>query len=131
MAKPAVRCTVGHDGQGCDGLKSLLAPWMAWALLQDGRAQLIDLRGRDEIDLPRIPGVRAIPLDELPSEPAKLDRERPVVFVSGTGRKAAEAMRVQPSAAIIACGVEGGVHAWLDAGLPTESGVVEAPAPPA
>jgi rhodanese-related sulfurtransferase len=73
--------------------KSLLAPWMAWALLQDGRAQLIDLRGRDEIDLPRIPGGRAIPLDELPSELATLDRERPVVFVSATGRKAVEAMR--------------------------------------
>jgi rhodanese-related sulfurtransferase len=41
--------------------------------------------------LPRIPGARAIRLDELPIELATLDRERPVVFVSGTGRKAAAA----------------------------------------
>ena len=68
--------------------ESVLAPSMAWALLQEGRVQMIDVRGRDEVDLPRIPGARAIPLDELPSELATLDRERPVVFVSGTGRKA-------------------------------------------
>ena len=97
---------------------SLLAPSMAWALLQDGRVQLVDLRGRDEIDLPRIPGARTIPLEELPSELATLDRERPVVLVSGTGRKAAEAMEVLRSAGISACAVEGGMRVWLDAGLP-------------
>lgn len=111
--------------------ESLLAPWMAWALLQDGRAQLIDLRERDESDLPQIPGSRAIPLDDLPGELATLDRERPVVFVSGTGRKAAEAMRVLQSAGITACAVEGGMRAWIDAGLPTENGADKVPTPPA
>ena len=104
---------------------------MAWALLQDGRVQLIDVRGRDEVDLPRIPGARAIPLDELPSELATLDRERPVVFVSGTGRKAAAAMKVLRSAGITAGAVEGGIRAWLEAGLPIEHSVVQAPPPPA
>lgn len=73
--------------------ESLLSPSRAWTLLQDGRVQVIDLRGRDEVDLPRIPGARAIPFDELPSELSTLDRERPVVLVSGTGRKAAAAMK--------------------------------------
>ncbi len=111
--------------------ESLLSPWTAWAVLQDGRAQMIDLRGRDEIDLPRILGAPAIPLGELPSELATLDRERPVVFVSGSGRKAMAAMEVLRSAGITDCAAEGGMRAWLDAGLPIEDGVVQAPPPPA
>jgi sulfur dioxygenase len=111
--------------------ESLLAPWMAWALLQDRRVQLIDLRGRDEVNLPRIPGARAIPVDELPSELATLDRERPVVFVSGSGRKAAAATEVLRSAGITASAVDGGMRAWREAGLPIENGVVQAPPPPA
>jgi rhodanese-related sulfurtransferase len=66
--------------------ESLMTPSMAWALLQDARAQLIDLREQADIDLPRIPGARAIALDQLPHELATLDRERPVVLVSDTGR---------------------------------------------
>jgi len=40
-------------------------------------------------------------------------------------------MRVLRSAGITACAVEGGMRAWLDAGLPTENGVAETPTPPA
>jgi rhodanese-related sulfurtransferase len=101
--------------------ESLVTPQTAWARLREGRGQLIDLRGTDEEHLPRIPGARAIPLDDLPSELATLNRERPVMFVSGTGRKAVEAMRVLRSAGITACAVDGGMQAWLDAGLPIES----------
>jgi sulfur dioxygenase len=102
---------------------------MAWALSQDGRVQLIDLRGRDEIGLPRIPGARVIPLHELPSELSTLDRERPVVFVSGTGRKATAAMEVLRSAGITAGAVDGGIRAWLEAGLPIENDTARARPP--
>jgi rhodanese-related sulfurtransferase len=98
-----------------------LAPSMAWALPLEGRAQMIDLRGRDEPDVPRIPGARAIALDELPSEIATLDRERPVVLVSGSGGTAAEAMRMFRAVGMTAYAVEGGMRAWLDAGLPVEN----------
>jgi len=110
--------------------ESLLAPRRAWALLQDGRAQLIDLRGQAEIDVTRIPGARAIRLDQLPHELATLDRERPVVLVSGTGRAAAELMQVLRSAGITASAVEGGMRAWLDAELPVETGTVHGSPPP-
>ena len=63
-------------------------------------------------------------MEELPSELATLDRERPVVLVSGTGQRAAEAMRVLRSTGITACAVEGGMRAWFDAGLPIESSTV-------
>ena len=110
--------------------ESLLAPWMAWALLQEGRAQLIDLRRQADIDLASIRGARAISLDQLPHELATLDRERPVVLVSGTGRAAAELMQVLRSAGISASAVEGGMRAWLDGGLPIETDAVRAPSPP-
>ena len=107
--------------------ESLLAPWMAWALQQDGRAQLVDLRGREDADQPRIPSARVIPLDELPGELATLDRERPVVFVSDTGRSAAEAMEVLRSAGMTAGAVDGGIRAWLEAELPIETDEHRAP----
>lgn len=109
--------------------ESLLAPWMAWALLQEGRAQVIDLRGQADIDLVRIPGARAISLDQLPHELATVDRERPVVLVSRTGRAAAELMQVLRSAGISASAVEGGMRAWLDAGLPIETDALRALSP--
>jgi rhodanese-related sulfurtransferase len=90
---------------------------------------MIDVRGRDEVDLPRIPGACAVPLDELPSELGTLDRERPVVFV-GTARKAAAAMKALRSAAITASAVEGGIRTWRKAGLPIEHGVSQDPLPP-
>jgi len=57
----------------------------------------------------------------MPSEVATLDSERPVVSVSGTGRKATEA-EVLRSPGLTACAVDGGTRACLDVGLPIESG---------
>ena len=64
---------------------SLMSPWIAWALCEARRVQLIDLRARDE--LPRIGGARAIPPEELSHELATLDRERPAVFCRAAGAK--------------------------------------------
>ncbi len=98
----------------------LISPGRAWALAERGRVQLIDVRGRDEGELPRVPGARLIPLDELPVELSTLDRERPVVLLSGHGARAAEATGVLRSAGLTAHAVEGGVYAWVEAGLPLE-----------
>ena len=99
---------------------SLRTPSMAWARLADRRAQLIDLRARDELDLPWVPGERSIPLDELAGELATLDPERPVVLLSTTGRRAANAAEVLREAGMTAFAVEGEIRAWLEAGLPSE-----------
>jgi rhodanese-related sulfurtransferase len=97
-----------------------LDPAEVWALLEQRRIQLVDLRGRDETGLPQVPGARWIPLDELPSELTNLDPERPLVLLSGSGHSAAEAMSVLRSAGVGASVVDGGMRAWLDAGLPTD-----------
>ena len=103
----------------------LVTPRAVWTALSENRIQLIDLRGRDERSLPRVPGAREIPLDELASELVTLDRERPVVFLSGTGSKAATAMELLRSAGLTASAVAGGMQAWLECGLPTEDGAAE------
>ena len=101
---------------------SFISPWLAWALAERGGAQLIDVRGRDEAELPRVAGARLIPLNELPEELVTLDRERPVAFLSGHGARAAEAMALFRSAGMTAHAVEGGVYAWVEAGLPLGAG---------
>jgi len=98
----------------------LISPWSVWALAERGRVQLIDVREREEDELPRVAGARVIPLDELADELATLDRERPAVFLSGQGARAAEAAAVLRAAGMTAHAVEGGVYAWVEAGLPLE-----------
>jgi rhodanese-related sulfurtransferase len=100
----------------------LISPWRAWALAERGRVQLIDVRERDEDELPRVAGARPIPLDELADELATLDRERPAVFLSGRGARASEAAAVLRAAGMTAHAVEGGVYAWVEAGLPLKHG---------
>ena len=100
----------------------LISPWRAWALAERGRAQLIDVRDADEAELPRVAGARLIPLDELPEALTTLDRGRPVLFLSGRGTRAAEATGVFRSAGMSAQAVQGGVYAWMEAGLPLEHG---------
>jgi rhodanese-related sulfurtransferase len=97
-----------------------ISPWRAWALAERGRVQLIDVREGDERELPLVAGARLIPLDWLPEALTTLDRERPVVFLSGRGARAAEATGVLRSAGMTAHAVEGGVYAWVEAGLPLD-----------
>jgi sulfur dioxygenase len=102
-------------------VEQLLSPSLAWALHSEGRATLIDLRSADDSQPARIPGARVIPLEDLACELVTLDRERPVVFVSATGRKARGAMKALRAAGMAASAVEGGIRAWVRDGLPIET----------
>ncbi len=110
----------------------LLAPSHAWALHQDGRATLIDLRSSSAPDPDgpvRIPGARVIPLEDLARELVTIDPGRPVVFLSSTGRKARGAMRALRAAGMAAWAVEGGIRRWRRDGLPVEiDGATDCPA---
>jgi len=85
--------------------------------LVDGGARLIDIRGRDEFARVRAPGADNRPLDEL----TRIDGDGPVVFVCRSG------MRTLGNAAKLAgcCDgeayiLDGGLDAWMAAGLPVE-----------
>jgi rhodanese-related sulfurtransferase len=104
-----------------------LSPSQAWALHLGGRVTLIDLRGADNpYPAIQIPGARVIPLEDLPGELVTIDRERPVVFVSVTGRKASGATKALRSVGMAASAVEGGIRAWVREGLPTETAAANA-----
>lgn len=106
------------DHRDRDMSEPFISPWRAWALAERGRVQLIDVREGSEHQLPLVAGARRIPLDRLPNALTTIDRERPIAFLSGHGARAAEAAGVLRCAGMAAQAVEGGVYAWVEAGLP-------------
>jgi rhodanese-related sulfurtransferase len=90
------------------------------ALLRERDVQLVDVRRVDEHEAGRIAGSRHIELDLLPSEAGSIDRERPVVFYCRTGSRSALATQAFGASGFEAHNLDGGLLAWVQAGLPLE-----------
>ena len=98
-----------------------LSPKAVAKLLRDrGDVQLVDVRRPDENSAGRIAGSRHIELELLPGEADSLDRERPVVFYCRSGARSALATQAFGTAGFEAHNLDGGLIAWVDAGLPIE-----------
>jgi rhodanese-related sulfurtransferase len=97
-----------------------LNPQQAAELVRAGDAQLVDVREPYEHEAGRIAGALHIELDRLPAEAATLDRERPVVFYCRTGSRSALAAEAFAGAGYDASNLDGGLEAWVGAGLPIE-----------
>jgi rhodanese-related sulfurtransferase len=97
-----------------------MSPQQAAELIQDGDAQLIDVREPYEHDAGRIAGALHIELERLPSEAETLDRDRPIVFYCRTGSRSALAAQAFAGAGYDARNLDGGLEAWVGAGLPIE-----------
>jgi len=86
-------------------------------------AQLVDVREPDEWESTGVPpGALLIPLGEIEQRaPADVAKDRPVYVICRTGNRSRTA-----SEALIGLGytevynVDGGITAWIDAGLPVE-----------
>jgi rhodanese-related sulfurtransferase len=89
-------------------------------LLARGQVELIDVREPDEYEAGRIAGARLIPLAQLPSEVAELDRERPIVFYCRTGSRSGMATDAFRGAGFDAHNMAGGLLDWRASGLPLE-----------
>jgi len=88
------------------------------SLLQDGSdAQIVDVREADEVAAGMIAGARHIPLGELRSRLAELDKSRPVVAVCRSGRRSAAAAQLA-AAGFTAYTMTGGMLDWSANGLP-------------
>lgn len=85
------------------------------------RVQLLDVRENDEWAAGRIDGAVHIPLAELPSRVAEVDRDRPVVTVCRSGGRAGRAAELLAQAGVSAEVMGGGMTAWSQAGLPMTS----------
>jgi rhodanese-related sulfurtransferase len=97
-----------------------LSPARVADLLTDG-AQLIDVREPYEREAGRIPDDSAhIELDRLTAEADSIDRERTVVFYCRSGSRSALAAQAFAMAGYDAHNLDGGLKAWVAAGLPLE-----------
>jgi rhodanese-related sulfurtransferase len=97
-----------------------LDPLELRALLDAGRARLVDVREADEHRAERIPGARNEPLSEFDADRLRVSGSLPVLYCR-SGRRSAEAAR-----ALLHAGwsevhqLAGGIEAWKAAGLPVE-----------
>ena len=97
-----------------------LSPRQVAALIEEGDVQLIDVREPYEHEAGRIADDVHIELDQLPAESGSLDRDRPVVFYCRTGSRSALATQAFSASGFDSHNLSGGLHAWVNDGLPIE-----------
>ena len=95
-----------------------LSPERVAELLESGEIDLIDVREAYEWEAGRIDGARHIELERLASQAESIDRERPVVFQCRLGARSAMATQAFRASGYNAMNLEGGIQAWVEAGLP-------------
>jgi rhodanese-related sulfurtransferase len=97
-----------------------LSPREVAALLDEGDAQLVDVREPYEHEAGRIAGDVHIELERLTAEADSLDRGRPVVFYCRSGSRSALAAEAFGASGFDAHNLSGGLKAWVGDGLPIE-----------
>ncbi len=88
-----------------------------------GRADVVvfDVREQTEYDAGHIPGVKLIPLGQLPSRVAEIPKDKTIIVTCRSGNRsgqAADFLRKQGYSNVH--NMEGGIVAWQQAGLPLE-----------
>jgi rhodanese-related sulfurtransferase len=96
-----------------------LSPQAAAELLEGG-AEAIDVRTEPEWEAGRIGGARRVEMNELSASAASIDRDSPVLFYCRTGNRSDMAAELFRQEGWDAYHLEGGLAAWVDAGLPIE-----------
>ncbi|HEY6781274.1 MAG TPA: rhodanese-like domain-containing protein [Thermoleophilaceae bacterium] len=97
-----------------------LAPAQVEELVREGKLELIDVRETYEHDAGHIAGDRHIEMDGLPAAVSSLDPERAPVFYCRTGSRSAAATEAFRASGLEAYNMDGGIVAWVEAGLPIE-----------
>lgn len=101
-------------------LQQDLSPAQVEELVREGKLELVDVRESYEHEAGRIAGGRHIEMDKLPAEASSLDPDRPPVFYCRTGARSAAATEAFRASGFEAYNLDGGIVAWVDAGLPIE-----------
>jgi rhodanese-related sulfurtransferase len=97
-----------------------LSPQRVSELIENGEAQLVDVREPYEYEAGHIAGVKHIELEHLAARADEIDKERPVIFHCRLGRRSALATEAFAASGYDAYNMEGGIQAWADTGLPLE-----------
>jgi rhodanese-related sulfurtransferase len=97
-----------------------LTPEAVADLMDQGVAQVIDVREDHEHEAGHVAGDQHIVLPNLSDHAGSFDRERPVVVYCRTGSRAEVAADALKASGYDAYSLEGGFVAWLEKGLPAE-----------
>jgi rhodanese-related sulfurtransferase len=96
----------------------------------DSGSQVIDVRTDVEYGAGHIRGARHIPVAHLQGEAANLDKDRPVIIYCRSGNRSGPPADAFAASGWDAHSIEGGLLAWVDAGLeiePQDGSVAENP----
>jgi rhodanese-related sulfurtransferase len=96
-----------------------VSPSQAQQLIEAG-AQLVDVRTDAEYAAGHIQGAVHVPLVDVRSEAAGLDREKPLVVYCRSGERSGMAADAFAASGWDAHSIEGGLLQWADEGLPLE-----------
>lgn len=92
----------------------------------DASAELLDVRSPAEYAAAHLPGARLLPLDQLDAAAFLKQRganRQPIYVLCQSGGRARRAIEQFQRAGFAGCVlVEGGMQAWMDAGLPVNRG---------
>lgn len=89
--------------------------------LDDGSAQVVDVREAYERAAGHIAGTRHIALGDLASHAESLDRERPVIFQCHVGSRSLMAAQAFRQAGFDAYSMAGGLEQWALEGRPVQT----------
>jgi rhodanese-related sulfurtransferase len=102
-----------------------LSPEQAAELVENGDAELIDVREDHEREAGHIPGSRHLELGSLAERAAELPVERPLVFQCRVGSRSAMAAFAFRRAGFDAHNLDGGIVKWAARGLPVEGRIAD------
>ncbi|MCM2333400.1 MAG: rhodanese-like domain-containing protein [Anaeromyxobacteraceae bacterium] len=95
-----------------------LAPREAVALIEEGKLDVVDVRGPAEWSSGHLPRARSVPLDQLTADPRSVLPRDGVIFVCARGVRSLKAAQAAEAAGLTELyNVEGGTLAWSAAGL--------------
>ena len=90
-------------------------------MMENGGAQVVDVREDGEYQDGHIPGAEHIPVNTVFARRDELSRDRDVIFVCSVGHRSALACEMAAAAGLTRLyNVEGGTKAWINAGYPVE-----------
>jgi len=101
-------------------IPTLKAPEAHEKLKQFPKPFLLDVREAVEFRAVSIPGATLIPSGQLAAQMSKLPKEKEIIVICASGSRSVSATRQLIAAGYKAINMQGGMNAWMRAGLPVK-----------
>jgi rhodanese-related sulfurtransferase len=95
------------------------------ALLDDGRARVVDVREKWEYDGGHVPGAEWIPMSLVPLRRDDLNTATPTYLICRTGNRSGQVVMWLAHQGIRAINVDGGTEMWQRSGFPVVTASTE------